>query len=141
MRTLLSICIAVAGWTTLDARACEVPEVVIVPEGATASADQLRNAQARIRDYMGSMDDYIACLESRIASVGGPDQAPAAYMTLMINRHNAAVDEMSHVMQLFNEQVRAYNAVAQARAESESDAESSEAAGESRDVAARSNTD
>ncbi len=146
MRTLLSICIAAAGWTALNAHACEVPAVVIIPEGANASADQLRNAQTRIRDYMASMDDYIACLEGQIASVGGPEQAPAAYMALMINRHNAAVDEMTHVMQSFNEQVRAYNTIAEARTGSESELESgsdsdSEAADDSQDVAARINAD
>ncbi len=106
MKAFLSCCLVAAGAAGGAAAACENPPMVAVPDGKTATMDQLLQAQADVKTYMASMEAYLACLNEELTSAG--EDAPAEFKSLMVTRHNTAVSEMEAVAQAFNEQVRAY---------------------------------
>jgi len=82
--------------------------MVQVPDGGTATMDEMVTAQQDVREYVAAMEEYLACVNDEIDSAG--DDAPEEYKALMVTRHNAAVSEMEAVAAAFNEQVRAYRA-------------------------------
>jgi hypothetical protein len=88
--------------------ACENPDMVEVPDGATATMDDLLAVQASVKEYMESMEQYLACLNEGLEAAG--EDAPAEFKTLMITRHNTAVTEMETIAAKFNEEVQAYRA-------------------------------
>lgn len=102
------------GLTTLAAvfsfaaAACENPTMVTVPDGKSSTMDQLLESQAKVKTYMGAMEEYLACLNEELETAG--DEAPAEFKALMVTRHNTAVTEMESVASAFNVQVQAYKA-------------------------------
>lgn len=110
--------VAAAGFFSVSAfAACEQPSMVRVPDGATASMDQLLTAQADVKTYMAAMETYLACLNEELEA-GGED-APAEFKSLMVNRHNSGVSEMETVAAQFNQQVQAYRAANPEEAEND----------------------
>ena len=89
--------------------ACPFPKEVSVPDGATATTDEMVEAQARVKQYMAEMEGYLDCLDREEASIS-EKQTPEA-KALHVQRHNAAVDAMESVAAQFNEQIRAYKQV------------------------------
>lgn len=86
--------------------ACPYPENVIVPDGATATTDDMVNGQMRIKQYMAEMEAYLDCLDQEEANL---EREPTEdERALHSQRHNAAVDQMEKVAADFNDEVRAY---------------------------------
>lgn len=109
MRRAASWCLAViAGGCGFAAAACENPAMVTIPDGKTATRDQLLAAQDAVKGYVAAMEAYIACVDEEATAKG--EDAPAEYKALMIQRHNVAVTEMETVANAFNEQVKAFRA-------------------------------
>jgi hypothetical protein len=79
-----------------------------MPDGATATREQMLAAQAQVRAYQAAMNEFVACIDSEDEAAG--EQAPGEFKSLMADRHNAAVDEMQGVAAAFNEQLRAFRA-------------------------------
>ena len=96
--------------------ACDYPSRVEVPDGATATKDQMISGQKAVKQYMADMESYLACLEEQnaAAAVEGEDaEVTAQRSDLHVKRHNAAVEEMELLAARFNEQVRSYKARAE----------------------------
>jgi hypothetical protein len=92
---------------------CELPSLVrAIPDGATASEQELLAVQTEIEAYVAAMDDYIAC-ENEEMSVAG-DTASADYLFMMSMRIASAREEVDKVAADFNEQVNAFRAARQA---------------------------
>ena len=109
MRVLTScLAAAIAAGYGLAAAACEAPAPVALPDGATATRDQMLAAQAEVRAYQAAMTEFLACIDSDLESEG--EQAPEEFKSLMVSRHNAAVAEMEGVAAAFNDQLRAFRA-------------------------------
>jgi hypothetical protein len=90
------------------AAACEAPSPVAMPDGATATREQMLAAQAQVRAYQAAMNEFVACIDSEADEAG--EQAPNEFKSLMVERHNSAVAEMEGVAAAFNEQLRAFRA-------------------------------
>jgi hypothetical protein len=88
--------------------ACEQPAAVAVPDGKTATREQMLEGQGKIRAYQTAMDTFLACIDGELEAEG--EQAPDEFKSLMVSRHNAAVAEMEGVAAAFNEQLRAFRA-------------------------------
>lgn len=80
--------------------------MVAIPDGKTASKDQMLAAQATVKGYMAAMDQYLACVDAEMNAKG--EDAPNDYKALMVARHNSAVAEMESVAGAFNDQRKAY---------------------------------
>jgi hypothetical protein len=107
MRTTITLSLAaLAGSFVLSATACEPPSVVTIPDGKSASREQMLEAQSAVKGYMSAMDQYLKCVDDEMNAKG--EEAPNEYKALMVQRHNSAVAEMESVAGAFNEQRKAY---------------------------------
>ena len=91
------------------AAACPYPAAVDVPNGSSASEDEMLSGQKRVKAYMAEMEDYLKCLDDEAVALG--DAVTDEQRQLHVDRHNAAVEAMEQVANAFNEQIRAYKAV------------------------------
>jgi hypothetical protein len=91
---------------------CDMPSLIAtIPDGATATEDELLSVQAAVQAYIAAMDDYIAC-ENEELSANGDDPA-ADYLFLMSTRIETARNEVDAVATRFNDQVNAFRAARQ----------------------------
>lgn len=95
--------------------ACDYPQRADVPNGATATKDEMLAGQTAVKDYMTAMETYLACIEKEeqdtLATM--PDiteDERASRDAALTKKYNAAVQEMELVAAQFNEEVRAYKA-------------------------------
>ena len=86
--------------------ACELPSMVEVPVGETATLEDMLAAQQEVKAYVDAVYEYLACTDQEITAAG--DDAPEEYKALMFNRYNAAVAEVEAVAAAFNEQREAF---------------------------------
>jgi len=95
------------------ALACDYPHRADVPDGTTATKEDMIAGQRGIKAYMSSMETYLSCIEAAeqetVAGTDESDEAAKQQRIEMYNKkYNAAVDEMNLVAEEFNLQVRAY---------------------------------
>ena len=95
------------------ALACDYPQRVDVPNGATATKDDMIAGQKGVKTYIASMEEYLSCIEANeaqaVLGLGDVDEDTKRQREEMFNKkHNAAVEEMNLVAEEFNMQVRAY---------------------------------
>jgi hypothetical protein len=85
-----------------------------LPDGATATLQDMLAGQKAVKDYQKAIDTYVACidkeLEEQIAKQG--DQLKPAQKADMqhveAQKHNAAIDQEQAVADRFNEQVKVF---------------------------------
>lgn len=114
MKTFATSLIAIAAFKASAAfAACEMPALVAsIPDGATATEEELLAVQVEIQAYVTAMDRYIACQNEEMA--GSRDNATADYLYLMSTRIESARKEVDKVASDFNEQVNAFRSARQA---------------------------
>lgn len=113
----LTAILGLAGLAVAAQAECVYPEQgVEMPDGATASKDEMIDTQKAVKDYIAAMEDYLDCLKKEHAAAvaeAGEDvdaEVAARREAMYTKRHDAAVDQMHLVGARFNEQVRAYKA-------------------------------
>ena len=110
--TKLAVSVALVSLAS-GALACDYPNRATVPDGATASKDEMIAGQRGVKDYMAAMETYLSCIEAQEAAavleLGDLDESAKRQRADMFNKkYNAAVEEMNLVAEEFNLQVRAY---------------------------------
>lgn len=85
-----------------------------LPDGATASQDQMVGGMKAIKEYNAAVSTYLTCLETemntRIEAAGSDAPADQVEQIKAIHtkRHNAAVEELESTAARFNEQVKVF---------------------------------
>ena len=92
----------------MDTSACIFPEVPEVPDGATASEEAMANASAAVRAYVGDTQAGLDCLSAVEESLG--EEITDEQKAEIVTTYNANVDQMTLLVEGFNEQIRAYKA-------------------------------
>lgn len=115
--TPVAIAVALIALSPL-ALACDYPDRADIPNGGTASKDEMLAGQRSVKSYMAAMDEYLACIEQQekdiLASMGDiTEEERTNRQEALTKKHNAAVEEMELVAEQFNEEVRAYKAQSQ----------------------------
>lgn len=100
--------------TTSMALACDYPERPHIPDGATASKDELLAAKAEVQGYVAAVDEYLTCVENEEkAAVEEMDDPSAEEIQrrdeMLGKKFDAANDEKALVGEQFNQQIRLYN--------------------------------
>lgn len=93
------------------ALACEYPERVNVPDGRSASLEEMQTGQKDVKTYMAAMEEYLDCIDKEAddnAADAEDEEMQKQQRAILVQKHNAAVDEMEQVAESFNVQVRAY---------------------------------
>jgi len=109
--SVLTACLfAGAAWAT-----CIYPRAPErVPDGKTASYDEMIAAQQAVRTFNEDVNAYNACLDMEMQSLeqsGLYDATRLAELRVMqAKKNNAAVDEVQAIADQFNEQLRIFKA-------------------------------
>lgn len=102
-------CLVAAAFLNASAAfaACEIPSLVAsIPDGTTATEEELLAAQVEVQAYIQAMDRYIACQNEEME--GSRDSAMADYLFLMSTRIESARQEVDRIATAFNDQVNAF---------------------------------
>ena len=91
------------------ARACEYPPDLKLPDGKSATQEEMTAAVTSMKKYQTDMEAYRACLDADFAALPVEQQTPEA-KALQVKRYNAAVDAETAEAAAFNDQVRAFKA-------------------------------
>lgn len=91
------------------AEACEYPPDLKLPDGKTATQEEMSAAVTSMKKYQTDMEAYRTCLDADFAALPVDQQTPEA-KALHTKRYNAAVDAETAEAAAFNEQVRAFKA-------------------------------
>lgn len=99
--------------------ACDYPERPSIPDGSTASKEELLASKDSVAAFLAGVDDYLTCIETAekdaVAALDAPDTDDLKRRDEMISsKFDAANDEKALVGEEFNQEVRAYNAARQA---------------------------
>ena len=89
------------------------------PDGNTATKDQMIAAKHDFDRYNGEMNSYLDCLKLEMDAAAPKDpKKPTAdekkQAAILVQKNNAAVDELQAVVGRFNEQLKLYKAKAAA---------------------------
>jgi len=87
-----------------------------LPDGASATLQDMLAGQKAVGEYNKSVNDYVACidkeLEDALAKAGDkikPEQK-ADMQRVETQKHNAAIDQLQSLADRFNEQVKVFKA-------------------------------
>jgi hypothetical protein len=113
----LAALVAVAGPAYAD---CSYPPPPTkIPDGSTATMEEMIEAKKAVTQYNKDVNAYVACIklehDAAVTKVGDkPTPEQKADMARMaeveVQKNNAAVDQLQSVADRFNEQVRIYKA-------------------------------
>lgn len=88
---------------------CSEPATVQLPDGATATTEQMVAGQKQVKQYVADAEAFLACLEQSEAAAG--ETLTEEQQQANVALYNAVVDKMEGLAQGFNEQIQAYKAV------------------------------
>ncbi len=120
--TLSALVLAAGIVTSAAAQDCSAPKAPDVPNGATASEEQMVQGQQAIKSYMAESTAYLSCLAQegkrfrdqimKDKSLSDADRKAklAEKDKELTKRHNDAVDEQESIAARFNNAVREYRA-------------------------------
>jgi len=103
------------------------PPPAKIPDGNTATMQEMMDAKKAVTQYNKDVNAYVACIklehETAVTNAGDkitPEQK-AEMDKIEVQKNNAAVDQLQSVAERFNEQVRIYKQKNDANAGSSSD--------------------
>jgi hypothetical protein len=102
-RILLALAVAYAASVPAHADCVLPPAPSKIPDGSTASQQEMVTAMQTLKEYNGDVDTYMKCLEFE-AKQNRLSHADEERM------HNSAVETLTKVASKFNEQVRTFKA-------------------------------
>jgi hypothetical protein len=93
-----------------------------LPDGNTATLQEMMEAQKAVKEYDKAINAYVACIQlernDAMGKVAKPGETPTAEQKkamddmarVEVQKHNAAIDQLQSVADRFNEQVKVYKA-------------------------------
>ena len=90
------------------------PAPAKLPNGASATLEEMVAGQKTVKDYDKAIKEYVDCidkeLEDKIAKAGDQlkPQQKADMQKVEAQKHNAAIDQLQSVADRFNEQVKVF---------------------------------
>ena len=123
MKAWIPLALVLALGTALSAQAdCTYPRAPEAPpDGNTATKDQMISAKHDFDRYNGEMNSYLDCLKLEIDAAAPKDptkltpdekKKAEAQQKILVQKNNAAVDELQAVVGRFNEQLKIFKAKA-----------------------------
>ncbi|HSY05152.1 MAG TPA: hypothetical protein VK803_04360 [Steroidobacteraceae bacterium] len=87
-----------------------------LPDGATATLEDMLAGQKAVKEYEKAVNEYNACIDKALDEAiakGGDQLKPqqkADMQKIEAQKHNAAVDQLQSVADRFNEQIKVFKA-------------------------------
>jgi hypothetical protein len=113
IKVLVSLVLVIAAPLAL---ACNYPPPPKeLPDGATATKDEMLAGVKMISAYQAEMSAYLTCIEAdevvNVRALADDDEDGKQQSKAMFDKkYNAAVDEQTKTVELFNVEIRAYKA-------------------------------
>ena len=98
--------VVLVGTTGAYASDCDFPQSPSMPDGTSASQEEMASASTAVRDYVSNAQAALECLETAEANLGAeitPEQKSA-----LTAQYNQGVDELNAVAADYNAQVKAF---------------------------------
>jgi hypothetical protein len=98
------------------AEGCTAPDSPTLPDGSTATLEQMLDGQAAVKAYQASNTEYRSCLEPLIgaaetaASAEEPTQEQIDALKALNEQYNASVSAEEDLAGKFNTELKAYKA-------------------------------
>ena len=114
-KTIAVVFSVTAIFAAQSAFACDYPSRVLIPNGNTATKEEMIEGQRGVKEYVTSMEIYLECIveeekQAREAIVDLQPEDEQDREDALNKKYNAAVDEMERVAAQFNAEVQAYRA-------------------------------
>ncbi len=87
---------------------CSKEAAPTIPDGASASEEELVAGQQAVKSYLASSNAFLECLDAEGVAAGA-EELPE-FKDARLATYNAAVDEMTAVADQFNAAVKAFKA-------------------------------
>jgi hypothetical protein len=93
-----------------------------IPDGNTATLQEMVEAQKAVKEYDKAINAYVSCIQlerdDAVGKIAKPGETPTAEQKkamadmerVEVQKHNAAIDQLHSVADRFNEQVKVYKA-------------------------------
>lgn len=93
-----------------------------LPDGNTATLQEMVEAQKAVKEYDKAINAYVACIQlernDAVGKIAKPGQTPTPDQKkamddmerVEVQKHNAAIDQLQSIADRFNEQVKVYKA-------------------------------
>ncbi|MBX3703899.1 MAG: hypothetical protein KF822_09015 [Steroidobacteraceae bacterium] len=85
-----------------------------VPDGRTASYEEMVAAQKAVKQFNDDVNSYNACLDMEVTALEKSgmydDNRISEFRAIQAKKNNAAVDEVQAIADRFNEQLRIFKA-------------------------------
>lgn len=113
----LAACLSGAAWAQpaaapvaaeLDMSGCPFPEAPAVPDGESASDEEMGDAAAAVRNFVTTGQEQLGCLENLQASLG--EDITEEQKNTIVDTYNGRVDQLNSVAGAFNDAVRVFKA-------------------------------
>jgi hypothetical protein len=93
--------------------ACSRPPEPTIPDGASASQEEMVQGQQAVKAFVKDTTAYVDCVDAEEKDVAAKAEGTDTPMTPeqhngYVDRHNAGVDSMQKVAEAFNAQLRVY---------------------------------
>lgn len=85
---------------------CVEPSPLVVPDGATASKDEMLAVYRDMRSYQGEAQAYLDCLDAE--TIANPDVEPEV-MLKRLNAYNRVVEKMDEISRQVHRQLDIFN--------------------------------
>jgi hypothetical protein len=95
---------------------CPIAVAPAVPDGASATLEQMKAAQSGFQAYDAATNAYVKCVDAAVEHIAQQSSGTAAPSDLQalkvfgVRAHNTAIDQEQAVVDQFNGQVRTYKA-------------------------------
>lgn len=101
-----TLCTLMTG--AVKAQECEEPGDVALPDGASATTEEMVAGQQAVKQYIADGEAFLGCMEE--AEKANAEMLTDEQKKANVERYNAVVDKMQLLAQNFNEQIKAYKA-------------------------------
>lgn len=90
---------------------CVYPTKPQIVNGSSATEAEMIASQKEMKDFLALSNEFLTCLDKEaglMVKPGATDDQKKQFKAMVDSAHNAAVDEMNAVAELFNSALRAY---------------------------------
>ena len=113
MKSIISIGLFIGflGYAQITLADCDYPKMnFVIPNGATATMENMVAGQTNFQTYNGGMEAYLDCLDSELSKVSKKLDNYQEIQSLSDSKFNAAIDQLTKAADEWNEAVRDYKA-------------------------------
>ena len=90
---------------------CLYPKMKVdIPNGSTATMEEMVAAQTNFKAYKADMDAYLGCLDNELSKISEDFEGYADIKSHSDSKYNAAVEQLQEAADEWNEAVRGYKA-------------------------------